>query len=113
MSNRLAAAIVAELNDDALAMLAQRLAPYLPHSQTTTADGWMDSHEAASYLGITRTALHRLTAAREVPFAQSRPGAKTYFQRSELDNWRRGGTPIAPKSLPRGRVPTESRRSRA
>ena len=49
----------------------------------------MDTKDAASYLGLTVHALHKLTAAREIPFEQEKPGAKCWFQRSRLDEWRR------------------------
>jgi hypothetical protein len=50
----------------------------------------MDSKAAAAYLGISIHALHKLTAAREIPFEQDGPGCKCWFRRSQLDRWRRG-----------------------
>lgn len=86
----LAAALVAQLDDDALAELATRLAPFLPQPAPADRDGWLTTREAAKYLGITPNALHKLTAARAIPFEQDGPGAKCWFRRSELDAWRRG-----------------------
>jgi excisionase family DNA binding protein len=51
-------------------------------------DRWMTTSQAAGYLGISVGSLHKLTAAREVPFSQDRPGGRCYFKRSELDAWR-------------------------
>ena len=56
-------------------------------------DRWMGAREAASYLGVSVHALHKLTAGRLIPFEQDGPGCRCWFKRSELDAWReRGGT---------------------
>ena len=81
------------LDDDALDRLADelaertavRLANRLPHAE---ADRWMKTREAAEYLGLTVSGLHKLTAARAVPFAQEGPGCRCWFRKSELDAWR-------------------------
>ncbi len=70
--------------------LAAVLHPHLQHEQP--AAGWMTSREAATYLGLTLAALHRLTAARALPFEQDAPGGKCWFNRADLDTWRRGGS---------------------
>ena len=57
---------------------------------TVTPDRWLTAKEAASYLGITTTALHKHTSARTIPFEQDGPGCKLYFRAAELDDWRRG-----------------------
>jgi excisionase family DNA binding protein len=85
MSN-LGRALIADLNPDDLADLAELLAPYLPRS--TADDGWMNTRAAAEYLGMSVSALHRLTAAREIPCSQDGPGARCFFRRSDLDGWR-------------------------
>jgi excisionase family DNA binding protein len=69
--------------------LAAALCPHLQMEQP--GGGWMTSREAAAYLGLTLPALHRLTAARALPFEQDAPGGKCWFQRADLDAWRRGG----------------------
>ena len=89
---QLARALLAELDDDALSELAQRLAPFLSQPPPATDDRWLSTREAALYLGMSVNALHRLTAERAVPFVQDAPGAKCWFLRSELDAWRRGGS---------------------
>jgi excisionase family DNA binding protein len=90
--SHLAAALIAQLDDHALADLAARLAPFLPQPEPADQDRWLTTRQAAEYLGITPNALHKLTAARAIPFEQDGPGAKCWFRRSELDAWRRGAS---------------------
>ncbi|MFL5900336.1 MAG: helix-turn-helix domain-containing protein [Solirubrobacterales bacterium] len=75
--------------------LADRLAPRVAAllQEAADIDQWLDSGQAADYLGMTKNALHKLTSAREVPFEQDGPGCKLHFRRSELDRWRSGGRP--------------------
>jgi excisionase family DNA binding protein len=80
-------AILDEIKAEELRELAEMLAPYLPDTSPRS-DAWMESREAASYLGISTNALHKLTAARTIPFEQKVPGGKCYFKRSALDAWR-------------------------
>jgi hypothetical protein len=97
--------VFAELDDDHLRRrLAELILPYLESratSSTVQPDPWLDAKQAAAYLGITRTALHKHTAARSIPFEQERPGCKCWFKPSELDEWRRGQTAHAAKTQPR------------
>lgn len=91
MSADLAAALVASLDDAALDWLAERLAPrILARVPRQEPDGWLDTKQAAEYLGITPNALHKLTAARAIPFEQEGPGCKCWFKRADLDGYRRG-----------------------
>ena len=93
-SNTLATALLASFDDAALERLAERLAPKLEQllsPERARGDGWLDAKGAAAYLGITTNALHKLTAARTIPFEQEGPGCKCWFKRSELDAWREGG----------------------
>lgn len=78
------------------ANLAAVLCPHLQMEQP--AGGWMTSHEAAAYLGLTLPALHRLTAARALPFEQNAPGGKCWFHRADLDAWRRHGGACSPRA---------------
>jgi excisionase family DNA binding protein len=86
----LAQALLAELTPDDLAELAARLAPYLPATEQAQPDRWLTTKQAAEHLGLTTNALHRMTAARTVPFEQDAPGGKCWFKRSDLDAWRCG-----------------------
>ncbi len=88
----LAAALVDGLDEDALDRLAERLAPRLAGrvpAGRTEPDRWLTTREAAAYIGRSPTALHKLTAARAIPFAQAGPGARCYFRRHDLDAWMR------------------------
>jgi hypothetical protein len=92
------AALVVEAarSDERLAAdLAAVLQPHLPQ-QEQAAVGWMDSHKAAAYLGLTVSALHRHTAERSIPFSQDKRGAKCWFNRADLDAWRRDGGTKSP-----------------
>ena len=91
-SPAIALALIDALDDDALDVLAVRLAPRLVARLPTPNydDGWIDSREAARYVGLPLSSLWKLTAAREIPFQQEAPGCKCWFRRSELDQWREG-----------------------
>ena len=86
----LARALIAELGPEDLAELAVLLAPYLPRPETPADERWLSTREAAAHLGISANALHKLTAARAIPFEQATAGGRCWFQRSDLDAWRAG-----------------------
>jgi excisionase family DNA binding protein len=65
-------------------------------NETEQPNEWLDAREAAAYLGIHRDTLRKLAAERAVPVHQDGPGCKLYFNRDELDDWRRSGR--APRS---------------
>jgi excisionase family DNA binding protein len=85
-------ALLAELDDAALAELASRLAPFLPPFLSARVDAgddpWLTTREAAAHLGLSVPAVHRLLARNAIPFSQAAPGARCWFRRSELDAWR-------------------------
>jgi excisionase family DNA binding protein len=57
-------------------------------------DAWLDTQQAATYLGCHPDTLRKLSAKGAIPYEQERPHAKLYFRRSELDRWRtNGGAP--------------------
>lgn len=88
-------ALIAELDDDDLDRLTERLAPRLASRITPaqpTEDSWLSTRGAAAHLGLTVPAIHKLTAARAIPFEQDGPGCRCWFLRSDLDAWRRGQT---------------------
>ncbi|HEX3804130.1 MAG TPA: hypothetical protein VHV75_14940 [Solirubrobacteraceae bacterium] len=94
MPSQLLKAVIADLQaaDPAdRAQLAELLAPHLelPAAATGETPRWLNSAEAAEYLGMTVNALHKLTAAQSVPFEQDTPRGKLWFQTQELDAWRR------------------------
>jgi excisionase family DNA binding protein len=105
MSDQIVNAILASLDEPALDRLADLLAPRIARRLQTTGthtDGWLDSTRAAAYLGITRNALHKLTAERRITFEQDGPGCKCWFRRSDLDAWRQGN---AANTQPRSPMP--------
>jgi len=90
----LARAVPASLDDAALDSLADRLAPRLARRFVAVArpeNEWLTARAAAKHLGISVTALHKLTSSRMIPFEQDGPGCKLWFRRAELDAWRRSG----------------------
>lgn len=74
--------------------LAPRLAAAIAEALPDSGDGgrWLRTPEAARHLGISVPELHRKAAAGAIPHHQDGPGAALFFQRSELDAWRRGQT---------------------
>lgn len=87
----LAAALLAELDDQALEALAEalapRLAPRLSGNGETTA--WLGVTEAAEHLRCPKSRVYALVSARRIPFQKD--GSRTLFQREELDEWVRQG----------------------
>jgi hypothetical protein len=96
--SKLAVALVESIDDAALQRLAERLSPYTDRRTRALEDRWLSAKDAAAHLGISVHALHKLTAAREVPFEQDGPGCKLWFRRAELDRWRQRGGPAPRKS---------------
>jgi excisionase family DNA binding protein len=83
----LARILLAELDDDALDMLAERLRSRL--EMAAPADGWMTVAEAADYLRCPTSRVYSLTSARRIPCVKD--GSRVLFRRSELDEWLRAG----------------------
>jgi hypothetical protein len=84
--------LLAALDDPEVARAsAIKLAPHLPSAEPAVPDAWLNARGAAEYLGLTLHALHKLTAARRIPFEQDCPNGKLWFKRSKLDGWRRDG----------------------
>jgi len=80
-------ALVIQLADRVATAIAERLgAP-----STDKAPEWLDSREAADYLGLHRDTLRKLAAERAIPAEQEGPGCKLFFRRSALDEWRLTG----------------------
>jgi Helix-turn-helix domain len=98
------AALSIELPENVLDALAERVAARVLERLEDGQDGdrWLDAKQAADYLGLSINALHKLTAARQLPAEQEAPGHKLWFRRSQLDHWRSGGHngAFASKTLP-------------
>ena len=95
----LGAALIDALTEDDLEVLASRLRPFITPSDPDSRPRatWLTTKQAASHLGLSVHALHKLTARREIPFEQDGPGCRLWFEAAELDRWRRGqiSTPAA------------------
>jgi excisionase family DNA binding protein len=80
----------AQLDDDDVERIAAAVADLVIERlrDPSTPDEWMTTQDASVYLGITTNALHKLTAARQIPFSQENPGGKLFFRREDLDAWR-------------------------
>jgi excisionase family DNA binding protein len=78
------------LSDAQLDAIAERIAAKLA-PRAAQDDEWLDSSEAARYLGVHRDTLRRLVAQGRVNCEQDAPGCKLYFRRSDLDRWRACG----------------------
>ena len=72
-----------ELPENVLDALAERVAARVLERLEGAQDGdrWLDAKQAADYLGLSINALHKLTAARQLPAAQEAPGLKLWFRR--------------------------------
>jgi hypothetical protein len=104
MNNALAHAIVDALRADDVALDELRALISIEAPSPPEPDAWMTAREAAAYLGFASVhPLHKLTAARTIPFAQDAPGCRLFFKRSDLDDWRRSGglRPVASDAVPR------------
>ena len=84
-------AVLAVVRADPAAADELRAALSLNQPHQDEPERWMSSHDAATYLGLSANALHKLTAARAIPFEQDGPGCKLWFRRTDLDRWRQGG----------------------
>jgi excisionase family DNA binding protein len=80
--------LLAELSDEDLAQLAERLAPLLASRLQSNAnsDGWLrGGAEIASYLNCPPSRVYALVSQRKLPV--ERDGQALIARRSELDKW--------------------------
>jgi hypothetical protein len=97
MSSPLADALLAELDDDALDVLAERLAPRMRESRDAgpANDGWLRGAERiASYLDAPPSRVYALHSAGRIP--THKDGSALIARRSELDAWLRAGGGLRP-----------------
>ena len=77
-------ALLAELDDQALDVLADRLAPRLAaRLGETTGRPWLNAEQAAEYLACDRQRLYDLVQLRKLP--ARRDGKRLLFRRCDLD----------------------------
>lgn len=84
----LARALLAELDDETLDLLAERLAPRLASRLPSTAapaQRWLNSTEAAAYLSCPRSRVHDLVQLRRLQ--PRRDGRRLLFDRDDLDRY--------------------------
>jgi excisionase family DNA binding protein len=84
---RLLDSLVGQLADRVAAAVVERLGA----TRVEQAPEWLDSREAAAYLGLHRDTLRKLAAERAIPAEQDGPGCKLFFRRNALDEWRAAG----------------------
>lgn len=87
------------LLDELLIQLADLVADRLiERSKTGLVEStvtWLDTKQAAEYLGVHRDTIRKLAAERVIPTHQDGPGCRLYFRREELDEWRCSSRPTA------------------
>jgi excisionase family DNA binding protein len=83
--------------DELIEELAGRIFERLEQRQGVTADPpaspWLTFAQACVYLGQSRNALYKLTAARAIPCRKKQGGQGLRFHRGELDHWMRDQYP--------------------
>jgi excisionase family DNA binding protein len=79
------------LLDEFIDRIADAIVARMTDAATQPEPRWLDSREAAEYLGLNRDTLRKLAAERSIPSEQDGPGCKLFFERSVLDEWRRTG----------------------
>jgi excisionase family DNA binding protein len=90
--SELALALLDQLDESALVLLAERLAPHLQRildaRPTGSGDGWFNTAQAADYLGCSPDRLHDLVARRAL--SHGRDGRRLLFKRADLDRYVEG-----------------------
>lgn len=87
----LTAALLAEMDNETLATLADRLAPILATriGHAEHAFPWLDVEGAAKHLACPRSRIYALVSVRRIPHYKD--GSRLLFRREELDDWVRAG----------------------
>lgn len=76
--------------DELIEQLAQQILERLDQRQAATDPPtfpWLTLNQACTYLGLSRNALYKLTAARAIPCHKKQGGQGLRFHRDELDQW--------------------------
>ena len=89
--NSVAAALFAEMDEETLAALAERLLPFLAVriDRQSHVVPWLDVGDAAEHLACPRSRIYALVSARRIP--HHKDGSRLLFRREELDEWVRLG----------------------
>lgn len=82
----LASALLDALDDEALDVLAAKLAPRLPGIPATRSDGWLrGADKIATYIDSPKSRVYALASAKRIPV--ERDGSALIARRSDLDAW--------------------------
>jgi excisionase family DNA binding protein len=83
----LLSALIAELDDETLAILADRLAPLIASRLNDRDEGsrWLNAEDAARYLACSRGRLYDLVQLRKLE--PRRDGRRLLFRRADLDKY--------------------------
>ena len=73
------------LTDEQLEVIAERVAELLAERSPAAADGYLDSDEAAEYLGCSRGRVHDLVQVGKLE--PRRDGRRLRFRRSDLEHY--------------------------
>jgi excisionase family DNA binding protein len=78
--------------DELLEKLANEIAARLRQPANdaagdTSVSPWLTFEQAREYLGFSRDALYKLTAAKAIPVRKKHDGQGLRFHRDELDHW--------------------------
>lgn len=87
----LAGALLDALDDDALDLLAAKLAPRITATvPTATSDGWLrGADKIASYIDSPKSRVYALTSAKRIPVEHD--GSALIARKTDLDAWVRSG----------------------
>lgn len=59
----------------------------LIEANKTNTKAVLTTEEAAKYLGVTKSAIYKLTMAKKIPHYRSQGGKLLYFKREEIEQW--------------------------
>jgi len=83
--------LVREITREVRAEVAAAIRAELGTGALTSGRRWLNTKEAADYLGIDEDTLGAAARRGEVRCEQDKPGSKRWFEPDALDEWRRAG----------------------
>jgi excisionase family DNA binding protein len=92
MAEPLSLQLPPELVEQIATRVAELILPRLAF-RSELASPWLDVDEARTYLGLSKNALYKLTAAHAIPFRKKQDGQGLRFHINELDQWMRDQYP--------------------
>ena len=82
-------ALLEEMGEELVTRLADALASRVAPLFASAGSPWLDADEAAAHLRIGKSSLYRMQRLGVIPAYQDGPGARLFFHRDELDDYRR------------------------